>query len=98
MSESFNTFQEKLGHPEMSEKELRQTYALMQLELATDTLGFEPDNEAFSNWIQTYSADFGHIATEHPDLILQYQIGGEEGRAALKEVQRLLHEKQEVHA
>ncbi|MDD5165627.1 MAG: hypothetical protein PHG25_03815 [Candidatus Pacebacteria bacterium] len=97
-AESFNTFQEHLGHPEISEKDLRHTYALMQLELASDTLGFEPDNEAFDGWIGTYAADFGVIATEHPELILQYQNGGEEGRKALTEVQHLLHEKHVAHA
>jgi len=97
MTEGFNSFQENLAHPEISERDLRQIYALMQLELATEDLGFEPDDVAFGNWIEKHSADFAHVATQSPELVLKYQSGGQEGRDALKETHRLMNETFKEH-
>ena len=94
--ENFNTFQENLAHPELSDKELRIAYLKMQVELAEEDLGFTPDSNALTSWVEKHSADFGVIVTENPHFVLDYLNGGNEGREALKEVQKLMHEKHGV--
>ena len=98
MSEGFDTFQENLGHQELSKQELFEAYLKMQVELARDYLGFEPTDQNFTEWEEKNSEHFGVIVTEHPEFIQEFLKGGEERQEILHKVNGLLNEKREVHA